>query len=370
MSARPAQPSALPSPRAGIRSTRLRRIVDAAIHLTGIAESRADRAPTPLTIHLGAPGTTTITLVDRRGDEPRTYRFETRAGDGTENLSADDLAERLAAVAGRGGLRAKVLIDPAACFLRTLVLPSAALPRMRALLAEELEAATPFRTETVYSDWFVEGEDVAARTLHVRHVILKKTRIDPLLGAIAQAGLRVGPVTVGSNEAQTLPVDLLSHGHRALPTLLDGARAGDRVLALGAALLLLAAFWGWRGQQEATLSALDAAFATARREVGPTVPPAIQAALATIQASRAPAPVPVWDALAAALPDSASAVALHLDRAGVLVTLLAADEGGALAALGGIAGLGPPVLRSAEDAPEGKRRLVVLLPRANAEGGR
>ncbi len=364
MSDRAASPSPFRLDRAWTRSPRLRQILDAAVHLSGFAEARADRVATPLSLHLGAPSAATIVVVDRRGDEPRTYRFEAgAAGD----LAPDDLAERLAAIAGGGRVRVKVLVDPAACFLRSLVLPGAALPRMRALLAEELEAATPFRTESVYSDWFVEGEDVATRTLHVRHVVLKKARLDPLLEALARAGLPAGPVTVGSSEGQTLPVDLLSQGHRALP---GAGRIGDAILILGAVLLLLAAFWGWRGHQEAELSALDSAFATARRGAGPPLPQPVQAGLMAIEAGRAPPPVPVWDALAAALPDDAAAMALHLDRDGALVTLSAADEAAALAALGRIAGLGPPVLRSAADEPGGRRRLVVLLPRPAAGGGR
>ncbi len=154
-------------------------------------------------------------------------------------------------------MRAKVLLDPAACFIRCLDVPSAALPRMRALLAEELEAATPFRAASVYSDWFVEGEDVAARALRVRHVVVKRARLDPVLDALAAAGLPVGPGAVGRAEDQTLPVDLLSHGHRALPALLGGAGKGDVALWLGAGLLLAVAFWGWRAQQDATLAALD-----------------------------------------------------------------------------------------------------------------
>ncbi len=160
-------------------------------------------------MRLGAPGDAAVTVIDRREGAARTYRFE---------AGAADLSERVAAVAGgRGGMRAKVLLDPAACFIRCLDVPSAALPRMRALLAEELEAATPFRAAGVYSDWFVEGEDVAARVLRVRHVVIKKARLDPVLDALAAAGLPVGPVAVGRAEDQTLPVDLLSHGHRALP---------------------------------------------------------------------------------------------------------------------------------------------------------
>ncbi len=347
--------SAVPSVVRRLQAGRLRQGLDAAVHLFGFAEPRADRLPAALTIRLGGPGETTVTVTDTREGEARTYRFE--AGDPA------DLAERIAAVAGgRGGLRAKVVVDPAACFVRSLDLPSAALPRMRALLAEELEAATPFRANAVYSDWFVEGEDVAARTLRVRHVVIKRTRLDPLLDALAQAGLPAGPVAVGRSEDQTMPVDLLSHGHRALPAALGGAKGGDGLLLAGAALLLIAAFGGWRAHQDATLSALDDAFAATRRAAGPAAPAPVQAGLAAILETRAPPLGRTWDALAAALPDEASATGLHLDRSGALVTVSTRNEAGALAALGRVPGFGPPVLTGAEEGPDGLRRLTVQLP--------
>ena len=357
-------PSAAPSPprlSAGARAGRLRPILDAALHLSGFAEPRTDRLPAGLTVRLGAPGEGAVTMIDRRGPEARTYRF---AADG----DPADLAERIAGVAG-GRVRVKVLVDPAVCFLRSLDLPSAALPRLRAILAEELEASTPFRLSSVYSDWFVEGEDVAARTLRVRHVVIKKTRLDPLLDALARAGLPVGPVAVGRAEDQTMPVDLLSHGHRALPALFGGARRGDAVLIAGAVLLLAVAFAGFRAHQDATLAALGEAFAAARRTAGPAPAPPVQAALSTILATRAPPLVPTWDALAAALPDGTSATALHLDGTGAVVTLMARAEAAAMAALGRVPGFAPPVLRSAGEAPGGLRRLEILLPRAD-RGGR
>lgn len=355
-----AVPSAIRLWLAGARTARLRQILDSAVHLSGFTEPRADRIQTALTVRLGAPGDETVTLTERSGDETRTYRFRTGEG---------DLAERLAAVAGgRGGLRAKVLLDPAACFVRSLDLPSAALPRMRAVLAEELEAATPFRAGTVYSDWFVEGEDVAARTLRVRHVVIKKTRLDPVLDALAQAGLPAGPVAVGRAEDQTMPVDLLSHGHRALPAL-TGARSGDAALWLGAGLLLAVAFWGWRAHQDATLASLDQAFTAARHAAGTGMAPPVQAGLATILAGRAPPLAPTWDALSAALPEGASAAALHLDATGALMTLIVRDEAVVLAALGRLPGFGPPVLQTAQDEPGGMRRLVLHLPRPG-RGGR
>lgn len=354
-------PSAVPSAfrhwLAGARAARLRRFVDAAVHLAGLAEPRRDRLPAALTLRLGAPGETTATMTDRRGGETRTYRFE---------AEASDLAERIAAVAGgQGGLRVKVLLDPSACFIRSLDLPSAALPRMRDILAEDLEAATPFRSAAVYSDWFVEGEGAASRSLRVRHVVVKRARLDPLLDALAQAGLPAGPVAVGRAEDQTLPVDLLSHGHRGLPAVFAGPRRGDLPLWLGAGLLLAVAVGGWRAHQDATLSALNEAFAAARHAA--TAAPPLQAGLAAIQAGRAPPLARSWDALAAALPDGAFALALHLDATGARVILSVGDEATALAALGRVPGFGPPLLRGAEDEPGGARRLTLHLPRSDGE---
>ncbi|WP_407529127.1 hypothetical protein [Methylobacterium oryzisoli] len=367
MSAHPAAspPSRRLPHRAGSPPARLlREGLDATARLLGFVEPRTDRAPADLTIRIGPPGDPMLAVIDRREEAPRTYRFE---------AGADDLAERLAAIGGgRSGARAKILVDPAACFTRSLVLPGAALPRMRALLAQELEAATPFRMEAVYADWYVEGEDDVAHTLLVRHVVLKRTRLDPLLAALAQAGLAAGPVTVGREEDQTMPVDLLSGGHRALPGFFAGRRAGDLVLVIGALLLGLAAYGGLRQHQERTLLALDEAFAAARRAAGPPAAPAIREGSALILSGRTPGLARSWDALAAALPDGASAMALRLDAAGLVLTLSAAagmaDEAAILAALGRVPGFAGPVLQDSAAGPDESRRLVVLLPRTETGG--
>ncbi len=198
----------------------MRQGVDAASHLLGLTEARADREPAVLTLRLGAPHEAGLTVIDRRDGTDRTYRLD---------LQADDLPGQIAAIrGGRPEGRAKVIVDPAACFIRTLDLPSAALPRMRAVLAQELEAATPFRADQVFSDWYVEGEDPETRTLRVRHVVLKRARLGPVLAALAGAGLTASVVAVGPAEDRTMPVDLLSSGHHALPGLLRSS--GNLVL--------------------------------------------------------------------------------------------------------------------------------------------
>ncbi|WP_064503877.1 hypothetical protein [Methylobacterium platani] len=344
-------PSALSSLEASLRQG-----LDAASHLLGLTEPRTDRAPALLTLRLGAPGDPGLTLIDRRDGPDRTYRFD---------LAADDLADRLAAIrGGRAEARAKVIVDPAACFIRTLDLPGAALPRMRAVLAQELEAATPFRADQVFSDWYVEGEEAGTRTLRVRHVVLKRARLAPLLAALAGAGLTASVVAVGPAEDRTMPIDLLSSGHRALPGLAQRG-AGDLALAAATVLLLLGAFLALRQHQAATLQALDDAFATARRAAAAGHPPALQAGTAAILAERGPPVARTWDAVAAALPDAVSAQVLRLTGAGLELTLVAPDPASVLAELARLPGFGAPELRGAAPV-EGGQRLVVALPRAHA----
>ncbi|TNC15845.1 hypothetical protein FF100_00825 [Methylobacterium terricola] len=345
-------PSALSSVEASFRQG-----LDAASLLLGFSEPRTDRAPALLILRLGPPTDPGLTLIDRREGQDRTYRLD---------LAADDLADRLAAIrGGRTEARAKVLVDPGACFIRTLDLPSAALPRMRAVLAQELEAATPFRADQVFSDWYVEGEDPETRTLRVRHVVLKRARLGPVLAALAGAGMSASVVAVGPSEERTMPVDLLSSGHRALPGLLRGA--GDLVLAAVTFLFLLAAFLGLRQHQAATLQALDESFAMARRAAASGLPPAVQAGATAILAERGPSMARTWDAVAAALPATVSAQSLRLTGAGLDLTLVAPDPPAVLAALGTLPGFGAPQLREASPM-EGGQRVVVALPRRPAGG--
>ncbi|WP_162249979.1 hypothetical protein [Methylobacterium sp. Leaf456] len=342
------------------RKAVLRESLDATAYLLGLSEVRADRAPGLLTIRVGGPAEPGLTLIDRRGDTPLVQRLD---------AGADDLPAQLSAIrAGQAGVRAKILVDPARCFMRTLTLPSAALPRMRAVLAQELEAATPFRAAGVHSDWYVEGEDASARSLRVRHVVLKRAALDPLLAALAEAGIAAGPVTVGPDEERTMPVDLLTGGHRSLQGLAGGARKGDLALLAGAALLMLASFWGFRAHQDATLAALDDAFAQARRAAGPALPAPVQAGTAAIFSGRAPPLAKTLDAVAVALPDSVSATHLRLDAEGARLTLLAADEPAALAALSKVPGFGAPFLSGYAVAPDGTRTIVVQLPRLKSGG--
>jgi general secretion pathway protein L len=318
-------------------------------------------ARSDLVLYLGPIGTgEALTLIDRREETPRRY---TLAADG------DDLAERLAAIRGtaRQAVSLTLLVDPALCFLRTRSLPLAVLPRMRDVLAQELEAATPFRMQGVYSDWYVEGED--ADGLRVRHVVLKRARLDPILAVLAGAGLAAGGVIVGPSEDRAMPVDLLSGGQRPVPRLLRGLRASDAAAMALSAGLLLGAFGLLRAHQGATLEGLEAATFEARRAAPQRLAPPVQAlasALAAERAARPPLAV-IWSDLAAALPDTAFAEGLHLGPEGTRAILRTTDTEAALRALRTAPGIGAVVPREGEGAAG--RLGVGLTPRPRTDSG-
>ncbi len=346
-----ASPTGLPAAARG-RTDRLREGLDTTAYLLGLSEVRTDREPGLLTLRLGSPAEPGLTLIDRRGETPSIHRI----------AAEDDLTARLAAIrGGQAGFRAKILVDPTRCFMRTLTLPSAALPRMRAVLTQELEAATPSGRQG-YTATGSSRARMPRTALFGSACGAQARRPRSAADGAGQVGIAAGPVTVGLDEERSLPVDLLTGGHRTLQGMAGRCPHGDLALLAGAALLLLAAFWGFRAHQDATLAALDAAFASARR-AGHTLPAPIQAGALAIASRQAPPLARTWDTLAAALPASASATGLHLDADGALLTVRASDEPAALAALGQVPGFGGPILRESAPSPDGARRLVVLLPR-------
>lgn len=318
-------------------------------------EGRPEPVRSDLVLHFGSTAAReALTLVDRRAEPPRRYGLA---------AGADDLPERLAAIRGTGrkAVSLTILVDPALCFVRTLHLPNAVLPRMRSVLAQDLEASTPFRTAGVYADWYVEGEDAAG--LRVRHVLMKRARLDPLLAVLARAGLSASSVRVGPSEDRAMPIDLLSGGTRPMPRLLQGLGRGDAV-ALGlAGLLLLAAFGLLRAHQDATLAALDAATLESRRAGPQRLAPPVQALAAALAAERATRPplAILWADLARALPDGTYAESLRLGPEGATAILRTPDAEATLRALRSAQGLGAVVNRETDATPG--RLTVGLLSR-------
>jgi general secretion pathway protein L len=322
---------------------------------------RADRIKYDLLLQIAAspakPGleAQNLTVVDRRQAEPRVYKLMG---------APDELRQQLAAIrgVGRDEVRAKILIDPAACLIRALTLPAQVLPRLREVLAQDLEARTPFRSDMVYSDWYVESEDDDGH-LKVRHVVLKRAALDSLLVTLAEAGLVAGPVAVGRAETQAMPVDLLTGGYRTIPGVLRRIKAGDAVLALIAVILAISAFGLFRAHQTATLDALDEATREARLTSLNRVPGPVLSGAASLEAARAARPPLglVWATLAA-LPKAISIENLHISPSGVTVTVLTPDETTARDALAALPPFGLPRIVSIGETATQAKRVTLTIP--------
>jgi hypothetical protein len=131
-------------------------------------------------------------------------------------------------------------VPVARCLVRKSVVPRQALRDVRNILSYELTENTPLKPDSVFSDWFVEGEDPTTHTLHLRHVVLAHTHIAPVLSALDHAGLSLTRLTVGHGEERPLPVDLLSATDAGLRGFLQSLSVPARLL-WGVALAVLVA---------------------------------------------------------------------------------------------------------------------------------
>jgi general secretion pathway protein L len=125
-----------------------------------------------------------------------------------------------------------------ACFARRIALPAAARKNFRSILSLDLERATPFRLDDVYTSHYIEETTAEGGKLKVRQLVVKRTTLDPLIAEIESLGLRVSFADCWCEDGRTaLPVDFLeSNQNMASPF---GGQL--RLTALLLALLLVLA---------------------------------------------------------------------------------------------------------------------------------
>jgi hypothetical protein len=197
------------------------------------------RALVPSTLMARAPN-------QRRSDLDLFLEADGRVSAKTGNdepvqLSDEELDQVLGAL-GQGGKPVVISLDvpQAHCLVRKSIVPRQALRDVRTILSYELTENTPLKPEAVFSDWFVEGEDPVAHTLHLRHVVLAHTHIARIMAALDHAGLSLTRLTVGHGEERPLPVDLLSATDAGLRGFLQSLSVPARLL-WGVALAVLVA---------------------------------------------------------------------------------------------------------------------------------
>jgi general secretion pathway protein L len=125
---------------------------------------------------------------------------------------------------------------------RTLVLPAAAEPRLRQVLAFELDRQTPFSADQVSFHGRVLSRDAATQQLGVELLVLPKARLDAELLALGTLGADLAGVDVVDASGQRLEVNLLPESrreHRQDPVRrLNAALAGVALVALFTTLVL------------------------------------------------------------------------------------------------------------------------------------
>lgn len=195
---------------------RIRRVLDAEPRRVTIAVTGTD-----LEVHIG-------NRAARRLAPDRQHRVG-GASDTFDNLLRDEKR--------RWGwlLTIALRVPVSACLVRDKDLPRQALAHAEELLLLDLEQATPFRLKDVYWGWYRMHRRPS--DLAVRQVILKRSRIDPVLERLAHIGVRPVAIEVEAASGELLPVNLWPSGRR-FSALEAQLRRG---LAAGAVTLVLVA---------------------------------------------------------------------------------------------------------------------------------
>lgn len=125
---------------------------------------------------------------------------------------------------------------------RTLSLPAAAEPRLREVLAFELDRQTPFSADQVSFHGRVLSRDATAQQLGIELLVLPRSRLDAEMLALGTLADDLAGVDVVGDDGRRLDVNLLPESrrqHRQDPVRrLNAALAAVAVAALFATLLL------------------------------------------------------------------------------------------------------------------------------------
>lgn len=175
----------------------------------------------------------------RREGEHLHVSFAAADGENTLGALPLDAAGALTARLDEGRARAWLVLPPSAVLRRTLSLPVAALPRLRDVLAHEIDRQTPFPPDQVSFEGRVLAHPPAGQPATVELVVLPRTRLDAELQAIGPLGGRLAGVDVAGADGTALGLNLLPPERR--PRGVDPGRRLNAVLAaVSAGALLLA----------------------------------------------------------------------------------------------------------------------------------
>ena len=136
-----------------------------------------------------------------------------------------------------------LLLPASAVLRRTLPLPSAAEPRLREVLAFELDRQTPFSADQVAHQGRVLSRDPATQQMQVELLVLPRARLDAELQALGPLARGLAGVDAVEADGRRLGLNLLPDDRREQRRdpvrRLNGALAAVAVVAMLGALLLV-----------------------------------------------------------------------------------------------------------------------------------
>ncbi|MGY0557981.1 PilN domain-containing protein [Lysobacter sp. A421] len=190
----------------------------------------------------------------QQGDELRDL---TRVGLADVSGPSDQLDRLLGG--GQDDLPRWLLLAPATSLRRRLVLPAAAIDRLRDVVAFEIDRQTPFRADAVAFDARVAGRRESDGQLDVELVVVPRQALDPALDRLGSLASTLAGVDVAAGDGVPLGVNLLPVSERRLHR--DPWAIWNAVLAAVAVVAVAALLWQLLDNRRAAADALEQAMA-------------------------------------------------------------------------------------------------------------
>jgi general secretion pathway protein L len=190
-----------------------------------------------------------------------------RPGRGGAQLSALD-AVTTAGELARANPAAEIglRVPFASCFVRTVELPRSAQADASRILDLDLERATPFKLKDVYCATLVENDDGRGPQLRARHLMIKRTSVEPVLGELNAAGVTVDFIDCwDEGDRQSLPVNFLASQQQSGAAARGGLSFTSMLLAL-LALSALSALLLANGRYQTALDTVQGQVQQARAQ--------------------------------------------------------------------------------------------------------
>jgi general secretion pathway protein L len=162
-----------------------------------------------------------------------------------------------------------LLLDIDQTLRPVLAVPASAEPRLREMMAHEIDRQTPFALDQVSFEPRVISRDPVTRQLRVELVVLPKQRLDAALEQLGSMAAGLAGVDIVNASGARLGVNLLPLTGRAARS--NRARSLNLWLGVIAVAALLASMWLILGNRRAAFDAASTQLAAAKleaREVG------------------------------------------------------------------------------------------------------